>query len=105
MVFSSRNVAAVKQWEFRPVIGVAPPKPVPSLASITFIYDKASVPGFSASPILPAMRNAAPKHGDYLPPLPVSLPARLVRAADSTGVGTVVLLSAPKLHRRSMTAE
>jgi len=40
------SVAAVKQWEFRPVIEVAPLKPVPSLASITFIYDEVrTVPG------------------------------------------------------------
>jgi TonB family protein len=86
------SVNAVKQWTFRPPMGIGSLKSAPSLASITFVYDWVFGPEPGFSPVLPAMRNVAPEPGDYQPPLPVRLPIKLFRPQNAVGFGTVVLL-------------
>ncbi len=78
-------VAAATRWRFDPAIDSGL-RPIESLASITFLYDRV----WGRGTALPTFTTVPSKTGDYVPPIPTKL-SRAEYPVNSIGIGTVVL--------------
>ena len=80
------STAAAKKWEFEPARKAG--KPIPSRASISFIYDRV----FTPSAFSPIKVSSAAVSGDYTPPIP-TVSRRGEYPFNSIGRGTVVVVA------------
>src|SRR5438093_4700173 len=81
-------ISAIKAWKFSPALDVSTLKPVPSVASITFVYSRTLTSSFYER--MPALKTGVTMNGEYVPPLPL----RLQRAEYpwASGPAAVVLV-------------
>ena len=87
--YEEDSISAIKAWKFSPALDVSTLKPVPSVASITFVYSRMFYP--ASYPASLALKAAVPKSGDYVPPLLVKVYQAEYPALPS-GSGAVVLV-------------
>ena len=69
--YEEDSISAIRAWKFSPALDVSSLRPIPSVASVTFLYTRTLTSSFYET--LPALKTVVTNNGEYVPPQPLRL--------------------------------